>query len=982
MTRSFDATRYLWRVNSSRNLIACGSIDEAWSEYLLPWFRSAGGTAWRSPFPTAVVTPSRAHAVQLIRRLSQEKVALFNVRFWSPGDLWRHLAAALHVGVTIAEDEDLRLIARSAAARVAKQFPDDVSVRTLAKAPDPLLELLRILEAGGWGTEEVEGESFRLVAQSMRSVLKDAEAETLSRRYFEMEGSTPTVAFESLAVVGFDAAHFAEYPLLKAAVRHANSSLVVVPNSTSRAETLDLIWAGSWEALCGEVILCEEAAAGPMAQVCAAFDDGAAKAGACSTSPISFAWTRDDVMQSQAIAREVARLVAAGAEHLAVIVPTVGPLSREISLNLAEAKLPHYCSLSPVTMAADERAWTALLDLLADPTIARMRAFIALYPIPKAMCACGHDELNSALTKAAEEWLLSNIGALGTLLADDRPDVSQFLLSWPKLPEDAEVSKFAEQVIALGDRLEMPMLGARLRVAIARLGRLAAITTAGDAFCEWARSAVTDPRHAPPDDSAHPAAKIHVLRLHEAVGNEWDHVIFAGQNEGIFPAPERQSGVFSEETLDRLNAQVKVLNGEATEAGYAGDGQTVIRPGKSLCLGPAARRSLDVRNFLRVLNSCDRATMFLSQRDLIRPGAPLQPGAFLTRVYFLVGGSHLTAEMGSQMPYALPLVAEVAPEPDAAATGLAYAARRDASQPSGIFDYCLAESPSWAIKMSASAWARAVRSPAIQWMNAFVGVSCQRPQEDATWNKPLGIWVHGWLGGVTGKGFVENPGKEWEMRTTTVAEAFLSKAIRAQQSAGETLPLWWRNLWNQAFARALSFARSLSTVQLQWVASELSLKSKSFAPQPGLALPCGGRLDMVFSDRKPPTDDDFDGAKLLLLDFKTGADKPLSPDRMQRGEGVQLGLYGIRAALAGAAETDICLLKPGDEIRAQMTAKQAEELREIWTLFAKMLTSGRFGQGEPVRSDYGISAKFPLATLCVDQEVMDARRQRLLLSFG
>lgn len=962
-------------------ILSCATVDEVWPTHLMPWIRRAGAVAWKSRLPTVVVTPTRAHAVQLLRRLSAEAVALFNVRFWSVSELAQYLATRWNVGELL-NDADLRMLARCAAERAALVSPDDVSIRTLTLAPEPLLEIVRILEAGGWGASEIEGSSFRRVAEGLSALLATSSLRTAGQRMFEIERAAGAdCVIESLAVVGFDAAHFAFLPLVKASIRSARSALAVIPEIGERAESHDMAWAGTLEALGGEMLPFGDSTCLPLHSLAASFDQRDAAAGFASSLPVDFFSTRDDGSQAHAIARHAAALAEKSEGVVAVVAPQNGPLAREVSLVLAAAQIPHYCSLSPVSTAAEGRAWTALLDLLREPKVERMVVFAALHALPSTACACGQDELVDALRRAADILLLSKLSAVGHMLAGEEgatsKAVGRFLLQWPQIPERATLEVFTAQVVNVSDNIGLGNLGRRMERALASLAELATTEVSREVFCDWARASVMDPCHAPPADSAHPAARIHVLRLHEAVGTAWAHVIFAGQNEGVFPSPVRH-GLFSEEVLAQLNQQVHVLNESATAEGYAGEGQLVVRDGKSLCLGPLSRRAIEVRDFLRVLSAARGASFYVSLRDPVRPGALLQPGSFVSRIHFLVRGVPLSVESAARLRHGATLTLPVETDCEADHAREAFVARRDTASPSGPYDFCLDRPAGFPVRIGASEWSRALSTPALQWMKSYIGVSASRRRTEMPWTLALGVWVHDWLKPHGRNGvFVPNPGKGWTAMAEEAAGAFRTRATVAVGGSTAALPLWWISLWGQALDKTRLLADSLSAVQHPYVAGELAVSHQRIAVPGAPELPVGGRLDLVFSDRNLAGSQDFGGANLLVVDHKTGADKPLSLARMSEGEGIQIGLYGLRVLQGNAASAGLCILKPGEAVTAQVSAADAAKLETIWSTIAAMLSTGAFGQIEAVRNEHGAGAQFPLATLAVPAAVLEARRRNL-----
>lgn len=971
---------------SSLSIIAASTLDSAWSEHLGPWLHQAGAKAWQSLLPTAIVTPTHAQAVQLRRRIDAQAMPLFNVRFWSVEELWLRMADALQMGTIVSAPADVTLMARAAAEQLAAESPEDASLGTLSQVPAPLLATLRVLESGGWGAAQIEGEAYRAVANKLRSLLDSGGADTLQNRLFEMErkaGGEPI--FESLLFVGFDAASFPVWPLLKASAQLSRDTLVITSVNGPRAEDLDLTWLGSWENLGGQVVGDGDGSISPLAPLAEQFDYPEVSAGSLSDAPVEFSFSRDDAAQAAAIARVVVEKLNAGITPIAVVVPEAGPLAREISLLLSVHAIAHYSSVVPMVTSPEQRAWSALFSVIAAPDALTLANLCSVHSLPEVVSGAHSETVRAALLRACDDLLLPCLSAVGTILATSPRDqdraACKVVTEWPSFPVNAPISVFVRMVGDHAEKLGMGSLNRRLTSLARRLDRLADIRVSRDAFCEWARAVTSEPNSAAPAESAHPLARVQIIKLREAILTRWGHVILAGQNEGISPSPVRQNGLFSEESIERLNAQVRTLNRRSTEQGLAGVGQLVVRPGKSLCLSPLSRRSLEMRDYLRLFGATDSLTLACSERDPLQPGSPLQPGPILSRVYQLVRGQALTLDHAGKQVLA-PVLRMPLPEvtEDLSAVSRAFLCRRDPTTPSGIYDFCLGGPSDRKVRLSASEWGRVARTPAIQWLRSYVGVSLQRRTESSPWGRALGIWVHAWVQDAGGRGFVPNPGAQWVPKTVAAAKAFREKVEAAN---GGSVPTWWSCLWGQSLAKARLLAQSLTAIQHPWAAVEYPLPFTEVSLAGRQVLPIGGRTDLIFSDRMPVGRDDFSDANLLVVDLKTGSDKPLSIARMEQGIGVQLGLYGLRTRAAGAAHTGLCILRPGDPAEEQVNGDEAASLTALWSTLATMLEHGAFGQLEAVRDEYSHTPELPLATLAVDQRILLSRRENLVrLSFA
>jgi hypothetical protein len=89
---------------------------------------------------------------------------------------------------------------------------------------------------------------------------------------------------------------------------------------------------------------------------------------------------------------------------------------------------------------------------------------------------------------------------------------------------------------------------------------------------------------------------------------------------------------------------------------------------------------------------------------------------------------------------------------------------------------------------------------------------------------------------------------------------------------------------------------------------------------------------------------------------------------------LQLGLYGLAARVLGAK--DVYMSRVGrslDLSGAQMSGSDLNALESLWNGLVAMQESGRFGMLGAVRSPYGIHATYPLATLAIDETLLQSK---------
>jgi hypothetical protein len=58
---------------------------------------------------------------------------------------------------------------------------------------------------------------------------------------------------------------------------------------------------------------------------------------------------------------------------------------------------------------------------------------------------------------------------------------------------------------------------------------------------------------------------------------------------------------------------------------------------------------------------------------------------------------------------------------------------------------------------------------------------------------------------------------------------------------------------------------------------------------------------------------------------------------------------------------------------AQLTGADLEGMANLWQALASMQDRGAFGQLGALRSEYGVTATYPLATLAIDEDVLSEK---------
>jgi hypothetical protein len=290
-------------------------------------------------------------------------------------------------------------------------------------------------------------------------------------------------------------------------------------------------------------------------------------------------------------------------------------------------------------------------------------------------------------------------------------------------------------------------------------------------------------------------------------------------------------------------------------------------------------------------------------------------------------------------------------------------------------------------------WEAAVKWPAIRWMRIFLGVDPDSESSDA-WATATGQWVHRWLADsvrhINGEAFVElREVDEIRERLIEQARQFQDQVRDLCVASGRTLPDWWVSGWSNALYVADCLAAKLSSLAGDWthMAPEWPLDSPTNIPlDTNESLRVRGRIDLILA-RGKRTGSRLGFGNLWLIDYKTGRQRGLNLHErhskeasvekfrklLAKGRGVQLALYALATHALGAADVQLALLGLADELEPQFHLADALAQEDFWQELYRMQETGVFGMLGPVHAQYGFAHDYPLATLGIDEELLQEK---------
>lgn len=992
------------------------SFPAAWENVFLRWFQSAARISWQQQEPTLVVVPFPSHAYAIKGLLLDCGVSLLGLRFVSPPDLRELLSSKSEMRLPLREH--LRLLL-SIAAEECMKLPEDAALRekrmveadflaakSVARAPDHLLRAIDQLGAAGWDFSAVDLPTLREVETRFQEHVAHCGFELIHAA--DMRAATNAgkadPLFANVLVTGFNGAHWPLWHLLRGGVSAAKQATVLLDDPRDEARELDEAWVGTWEEAFGE--------AEPISPAVnygsdSLFTEAEMQGGAVSPENYSFLVGADTTQQAEAIALMCARFLAEKkCTRVGVVFPGAGSLSRLVATALSKLAILHNDGFGhPVPKLFESVEWRAWLQLQHGPRVNSLVRFLSALK--------NRDELFPAMTVQGFERRLRSAHA--EVLIDDLAVLQRFCAARAE-QKDQQVAKALQLIEFLPARGSFSDFLHATEHAFGRLGWKQHWMEIASRSGDWAEKIEVDfsrtlylrwleeiassfglERDATGD---HPYGRVHLLPIAQAQGQEWSHLIFAGFNEGRWPPVER--GEFArEEEIQKFNRDIQQLNRRAAKQGSQGEGHTSVREGHTLYLGPSGQRQIALRQFQTLLESATEGVAFGA--SLVQESAPdrlWNPNELFTSHYQKAHSRPLTQTTMKELQRTIAAWLQSARSQDKAAepppedvrqTRVAYDARRDPATPSGVYDFSL-RTPSERIPiLSVSEFESLLKSPALVWLKKYLGLEGE-DDDSNPWSAATGQWVHRWLahvgGADAGKKFTRLPdAPEIDRTIRAAAERKCAEIELLCRSVRKQVPDWWNSGWQNAFCLARHLGAKLATVEgWPWMATEWTIDGAAPTKVTGnVSLQFHGRIDLLLAQHQCKS---LQTDELWILDYKTGASKkalvPAKEDADKRksqlhkkildGSALQLGLYALAARDLGATNVFLSLLSPVVKpVSPQLSVGDMDAESDIFQELARMQQTGVFGMRGPVRSAWTFARNYPLATLAVDEDILEER---------
>jgi ATP-dependent helicase/DNAse subunit B len=272
-----------------------------------------------------------------------------------------------------------------------------------------------------------------------------------------------------------------------------------------------------------------------------------------------------------------------------------------------------------------------------------------------------------------------------------------------------------------------------------------------------------------------------------------------------------------------------------------------------------------------------------------------------------------------------------------------------------------------------------VSSPAIIWMKRYLGV--EAPEDSANpWARTTGEWVHHWLANIIErtdrKIFLAFPSlTEIDERICFTADERHAEIRRLCGLLGKIIPDWWTSGWLNARYLARHLGAKIGAMK-GWncMTTELAVGRDGVVKiTDGVELKLRGRIDLVLARDDAPS---FAGKNIWVVDYKAGSAKELKTsdlhDSLVKGTSLQLGLYALAIRELGAAEVGVSIISLAvKNVAPQLSVADLASQTDIFADLAEMQRTGIFGMKGEIRPAFGYSARYPLATLPIEADILE-----------
>jgi hypothetical protein len=558
----------------------------------------------------------------------------------------------------------------------------------------------------------------------------------------------------------------------------------------------------------------------------------------------------------------------------------------------------------------------------------------------------------------------------------------EFLAAWPLLPEAGRWEELMQEVQRAADKLGWPEPPDALAERAAAWAGALLEPVPRAAVLRWVRAVTRVPGRTRDARGREPFAPLQIVEAASAAAQLWTHLILGGLQHGEWPADEADSPL-----LDA--AQIAALNREVLRSGSQGEGHAIVVPGHGLLLSAGERHRLARAAFARLV-ALPTAGLALTARR----ADPADGRAARWSEYFWTTAAQVLGRLPEDTDWERLQIRSRAQHqawakifaPKAKVEGekikapaTAYAARRQSGQPFDEFSFCLKQPPPGGLRMSCKAWQDALARPGAAWFKYLLRVEPRwDPATDDGTGRAIGTWAHAWVrpGAADAASAPLPQAPLWIKMAKARAVDERTAASAAFTVAGRVLPEAWLDAWASATRAAYGWIDALAERSggPEGLAEiNLAPGLKGVLPETEAVMQLVGRMDLVLLSRAGVfAPGGLGGTQAWLIDFKTGADKPLTVGRLEKGEGLQLALYALALEALGAGPVALTLLMREGAAEPQLSGEDLrdEKLSGLWKTVTAMALAGKWGEFHDLADPYDRPGDYPLAVLPVPGEIV------------
>ncbi len=992
--------------------------ETAWREVIAPWLEAGRGRLLRS----ALVVPTGGQTQALKQRCVAENRALFGVEFLTPGNarkkvLLAHSAATKPVLGREFLLLGLRALIEEKLVALAPEAEGWGFWKSLQSDPEQALDDFDELLRGGFSPDALPAGAWRDAMCALTAWVRAKGAEFSAEQSIgfglRAPGRDEPPLADRVLVHGFGPEGWGEFFNVLTLVRRAREITVVLPTPEFRGQRgLDERWVELWQTVLGveaESLVSDEPVDSSEALLGLWQDSGAATTWPERPPQVWIGQTARDEAElvvrgiERALASEGRSLLAgecdsaneeseAAAENkndaasrqrlvackqaptfrsdfsLAVILPTPGAFYLELVQKLSTRGIAFVDQLARLgTPSVETRLQAALLRFYERS--ARVDEFLAAWPLLSAhgrsAVALGRvrtlaeqsfdDTQSHALDVNLARWEMRS-----AVEAREVAEVARELL--PAWPDTLTLADALARFDAVCEKLGLPLPEGW--AALVEFSRQETAPLQRRVVVETLQSFLPLEVSATSSQAQRAWARVTLTSWRRAGGVAWSWVFFPQANAGVWPRRTESSGWLPDPTREELNQNGRFSLGLFTAEDKAwlerrGLAQLVIDAREGVAFSATAQDEGEQR--LTPNAWLERVIWRDPSGDAVRDGLEK---TFARRAQRVESATlHAARPQGAALQEWIEI----------------WRGRRDEAR--AFDEYFLSVDPT--VKkpdqLAARLIERAVSDPAELWFEAILQA------KRVGWEplvrvrrRTLGLLVHRVVASVwsTGAGrmFGQMPTRE-EAQERLNAELARARAETGHAEAG--VDLYWDSFFAELEQMCAELvAQVFAWVEAQggerWVAPELWLPAEACVPlgDDGATLKIKGRIDFVILDRPG-----WVGARVDVIDFKTGGDAKLSVARMaSHGDSLQLGLYLAAARSLGATNGRVWMVKPQGGFDEGLGMEDLPEALAALAQLGRHLETGRYGALTADRSEFTHAGfEWPLACAPIARAVLEKK---------